>query len=80
MWGSLTSLLLFFSDMILRVIHDFVVGFVVLPDKNTVPLTDIDLYELKYPLPDVSDLCLSLEFSFCKLLFIVPQEMLKTII
>ena len=78
MWGSLISLLLFFSDMILRVIYDFVVGFVVLPDRNTVPLTD--LYELKYPLPDVSDLCLSLEFSFCKLLFIVPQEMLKMII
>ena len=66
--------------MILRVIYDFEVGFVVLPERNTVPLTDIDLYELKYPLPDVSDLCLSLEFSFYKLFFIVPQEMLKTII
>ena len=74
MWGSLTSLSLFFSDMILRVIYDVVVGFVVLPNRITVPLTDIDPYELKYPLPDVSDLHLSLKFSFCKLSFIVPQD------
>ena len=60
MWGSLTSLLLFYSDMILRVIYDVVVGFVVLPNRITVLLTDIDLYELNYPLPDVSDLYLSL--------------------
>ena len=80
MWGSLTSLSLFFSDMILRVIYDVVVGFVVLPNRITVPLTDVDPYELKYPLPDVSDLYLSLEFSFCKLSFIVPQDMFKTII
>ena len=65
--------------MILRVIYDVVVGFVVLPNRITVPLTDIDPYELKYPLPDVSDLYLSLEFSFCKLSLIVPQAMLKTI-
>ena len=78
MWGSLTSL--FFSDMILRVIYDVVEGFVVLPNRITVPLTDVDPYELKYPLPDVSDLYLSLEFSFCKLSFIVRQDMFKTII
>ena len=80
MWGSLTSPLLFYSDMILRVIYDVVVGFVVLPNRITVPLTDIDPYELKYPLPDVSDLYLSLEFSFCKLSLIVPQGMFNTII
>ena len=80
MWGSVTSLSLFFSDMIHRVLHDVVVGFVVLPNRITVPLTDVDPYELKYPLPDVSDLYLSLEFSFCKLSFIVPQDMFKTII
>ena len=78
MWGSLTSL--FFSDMILRVIYDVVVWFVVLQNRITVPLTDVDPYELKYLLPDVSDLYLSLEFSFCKLSFIVPQDMFKTII
>ncbi|XP_066025431.1 extended synaptotagmin-2-A-like [Pocillopora verrucosa] len=38
--------------MILRVIYDVVEGFVVLPNRITVPLTDIDPYELKYPLPD----------------------------
>ena len=79
MWVSLTSLSLFFSDIILRVIY-VVVGFVVLLNRITVPLTDIDLYELKYLLPDVSDLYLSLEFSFCKLSFIVPQDMFKIII
>ena len=52
----------------------------VLPNRITVPLTDIDPYELKYPLPDVSDLYLSLKFSFCKLSFIVPRDMFKTII
>ena len=52
----------------------------VLPNRITVPLTDADPYVLKYPLPDVSDLYLSLEFSFCKLSFIVPQDMFKTII
>ena len=66
--------------MILRVIYDVVEGFVVLPNRITVPLTDIDPYELKYPLPDVSDLYLSLKFSFCKLSFIVPRDMFKTII
>ena len=80
MWGSLTSLLLFYSDMILRVIYDVVVGFVVLPNRITVPLTDVDPYKLKYPLTDVSDLYLSLEFSLCKLSFIVPQDMIKTFI
>ena len=80
MWGSLTSQPIFFSDMICGVIYDVVVGFVVLPNRITVPLTDVDPYELKYPLPDVSDLYLSLEFSFCKLSFIVPQDMFKTII
>ncbi|RMX51558.1 hypothetical protein pdam_00024825, partial [Pocillopora damicornis] len=34
-------------------IYDFVVGFLVLPNRITVLLTDIDPYELKYPLPDV---------------------------
>ena len=72
--------ILFFSDMILRVIYDVVVGFVVLPNTITVPLTDIDPYEPKYPLPDVSDLYISLKFSFCKLSFIVPQDMFKMII
>ena len=80
MWGSLTSPLLFYSYMILRVIYDVVVGFVVLPNRITVPLTDVDPYELKYPLPDVSDLYLSLEFSLCKLSFIVPQDMIKMFI
>ena len=56
------------------------VGFVVLPNRITVPLTDVDPYELKYPLPDASDLYLSLEFSLCKLSFIVPQDMIKTFI
>ena len=79
MWISLTSVSLFFSDIILRVIY-VVVGFVVLPNRITVPLTDIDLYELNYLLPDLSDLYLSLEFYFCKLSFIVPQNMFKTII
>ena len=55
MWGSLTFPLLFYSDMILRVIYDVVVGFVVLPNRITVRLTDADRYVLKYPLPDVSD-------------------------
>lgn len=35
-------------------IDDVVAGFVVLPNRITVPLTNIDPYELKYPLPDVS--------------------------
>ena len=52
----------------------------VLPNRITVPLTDVDPYELKYPLPDVSDLYLLLEFSLCKLSFIVPQDMIKTFI
>ena len=52
----------------------------VLPNRITVPLTNIDPYELKYPLPDVSDLYLSLKFYFCKLSFIVPQDMFKMII
>ena len=38
----------------------------VFPNRITVPLTDIDPYELKYPLPDASDLYLSLEFSLGK--------------
>ena len=49
----------------------------VLPNRITVPLTDVDPYELKYPLPDVSDFNLSLELSLCKLSFIVPQDMIK---
>ena len=52
----------------------------VLPNRITVPLIDADLYELKYPLPDASDLYLSLEFSLCKLSFIVPQDMIKMFI
>ena len=35
-------------------IDDVVASIVVLPNKITVPLTNIDPYELKYPLPDVS--------------------------
>ena len=66
--------------MIHRVLHDVVVGFVVLPNRITVPLTDVVLYELKYLLPDVSGLYISLKFSFCKLSFIVPQDMFKMII
>ena len=46
---------LFFSDIIRGVIDDVVAGFVVLPNRITVPLTNVDPYELKYPLPDVSD-------------------------
>ena len=38
------------------------------------------LIRMKYPLPDVSNLYLSLEFSFCKLSLTVPQDMFKTII
>ena len=79
MFGSLTFLFHIFSDIIRGVIDDVVAGFVVLPNRITVPLTDVDPYELKYPMPDVSDLYLSLEFSFCKLSLIVPQAMLKTI-
>ena len=52
----------------------------VLPNRITVPLTDVVLYELKYLLPDVSGLYISLKFSFCKLSFIVPQDMFKMII
>ena len=74
MFGSLTFLFHFFSDIIRGVIDDVVAGFVVLPNRITVPLTDVDPYELKYPMPDVSDLYLSLEFSFCKLSLIVPQD------
>lgn len=40
------------SDIIRGVIDDVVAGFVVLPNRITVPLTDIDPYELKYPMPD----------------------------
>ncbi|XP_078376188.1 extended synaptotagmin-2-like isoform X2 [Oculina patagonica] len=40
------------SDIIRGVIDDVVAGFVVLPNRITVPLTDVDPYELKYPLPD----------------------------
>ena len=43
-----------FSDIIRGVIDDVVAGFVVLPNRITVPLTDVDPYELKYPMPDVS--------------------------
>ncbi|XP_027052448.1 extended synaptotagmin-2-A-like isoform X2 [Pocillopora damicornis] len=40
------------SDIIRGVIDDVVAGFVVLPNRITVPLTDVDPYELKYPMPD----------------------------
>lgn len=43
-----------FSDIIRGVIDDVVAGFVVLPNRITVPLTNIDPYALKYPMPDVS--------------------------
>lgn len=42
------------SDIIRGVIDDVVAGFVVLPNRITVPLTNVDPYELKYPMPDVS--------------------------
>ena len=45
---------LIFSDIIRGVIDDVVASIVVLPNKITVPLTNVDPYELKYPLPDVS--------------------------
>jgi len=48
---------LFSSDIIHGVIDDVVAGFVVLPNRITVPLTNVDPYELKYPLPDVSPVC-----------------------
>ncbi|XP_074624645.1 extended synaptotagmin-2-like isoform X1 [Acropora palmata] len=40
------------SDILRGVIDDVVASIVVLPNKITVPLTNIDPYELKYPLPD----------------------------
>lgn len=51
-----------FSDIIRGVIDDVVAGFVVLPNRITVPLTDVDPYELKYPMPDVSE-CLLIVFT-----------------
>ena len=44
-----------FSDIIRGVIDDVVASIVVLPNKIAIPLTNIDPYELKYPLPDVSE-------------------------
>ncbi|XP_020906062.1 extended synaptotagmin-3 isoform X3 [Exaiptasia diaphana] len=40
------------SDILRGVIDDVVASFVVLPNRISVPLTDIDPYKLKYPLPD----------------------------
>ncbi|XP_031566724.1 extended synaptotagmin-2-A-like isoform X2 [Actinia tenebrosa] len=40
------------SDIIRGAIDDVVASFVVLPNRITVPLTDIDPYTLKFPLPD----------------------------
>lgn len=45
---------LFFSGILRGVIDDVVAGFIVLPNRITVPLTNVDPYELKYPMPDVS--------------------------
>jgi len=61
-------LLFFFSDIIRGVIDDVVAGFVVLPNRITVPLTNVDPYELKYPLPDVSSVVSSVlcqTYKFC---------------
>lgn len=52
--NSILLLFFFFSDIIHGVIDDVVAGFVVLPNRITVPLTNVDPYALKYPLPDVS--------------------------
>lgn len=48
--------LFYFSDILRGVIDDVVASFVVLPNRISVPLTDIDPYKLKYPLPDVSQI------------------------
>ncbi|KAK3739454.1 hypothetical protein QZH41_017292 [Actinostola sp. cb2023] len=40
------------SDILRGVIDDVVASFVVLPNRITVPLTDVDPYKLKYPIPD----------------------------
>ena len=46
---------LFFCSCVIRgVVDDVVAEYVVLPNRITVPLSDIDDYELKHPLPDVS--------------------------
>ena len=42
------------SDIIRGVIDDVIAQFVVLPNRIAIPLTDVDPYKLKYPLPDVS--------------------------
>ena len=52
--GELLIISPLFSDILRGVIDDVVASIVVLPNKITVPLTNIDPYELKYPLPDVS--------------------------
>ena len=61
-----------FSDIIRGVIDDVVAGFVVLPNRITVPLTDVDPYELKYPMPDVSE-CLLIVFT----VFILMRKLWK---
>ena len=44
----------FYSDIIRGVIDDVLASFVVLPNRISIPLTDVDPYKLKYPMPDVS--------------------------
>ena len=62
-----------FSDIIRGVIDDVVAGFVVLPNRITVPLTDVDPYELKYPMPDVSE-CLLIVFTVLN----INEKVMKT--
>ncbi|EDO32931.1 predicted protein [Nematostella vectensis] len=40
------------SDILRGVVGDVVASFVVLPNRICIPLTDVDPYKLKYPLPD----------------------------
>lgn len=61
------------SDIIRGVIDDVVAGFVVLPNRITVPLTDVDPYELKYPMPDVSE-CLLIVFTVLN----INEKVMKT--
>ena len=44
-----------FSDIVRGVVDDVIAEFVVLPNRIAIPLTDVDPYKLKYPLPDVSN-------------------------
>lgn len=50
----LLTFFLFLSDILRGAIDDVIASFVVLPNRIAIPLTDVDLYKLKFPLPDVS--------------------------